>query len=153
MIIFNFVVELHDRDAKFMESYACMTITKDSICVQKDYYHYIIAGDGVCRSYVGMEAQSVKKDQPTMWLDLHTGKISDFYKRHVVIHEFGHILGLTHEHQRSDFWKLISPYIDTNRMKKDLNVSEKEFKIDWDVEQDLSGTSTDYDPTSIMHYW
>ena len=100
-----------------------------------------------------MRAQSVMKNQPTLWLDLHTGGITDFYKKHVVIHEFGHVLGLTHEHQRSDFWKLIKPYIDTDLMKRDLKVTEKQFKIDWDIEQDSAGTSTDYDPTSIMHYW
>ena len=124
-----------------------------SVHIVQEILFIIIADDGHCRSYIWMESQSVMKDQPTMWLDLHTGKITDFYKKHVVIHEFGHILGLTHEYQRSDFWKLISPYIDTNLMKKDLKVTEKQFKIDWGVDQDLSGTSTDYDPTSIMHYW
>lgn len=90
-----------------------------------------------------------------MWLDLHTGHgVTDTYKKHIVVHEFGHVLGLTHEHQRSDFWLQVKPYIDVEKMKKDLKVTEKQFKLDWDVDcNNLDGAQTDYDPRSIMHYW
>ena len=95
------------------------------------------------------------KGEPTMWLDLHTGGVNDDYKKHVVIHEFGHILGLTHEHQRSDFWKLIKPFIDQKKMKKDLKLTDDQFKTDWGIDhsRNVEGVSTEYDPTSIMHYW
>lgn len=89
-----------------------------------------------------------------MWMDLHTGGVTDTYKKHIVIHEFGHILGLTHEHQRSEFWKHIRPFIDVKKMKKDLKLTDAQFERDWDVDlQNLDGTSTDYDSHSIMHYW
>ena len=52
-----------------------------------------------------------------MWLDLHTGGVGDDYKKYIVIHEFGHTLGLGHEHQRSDFWNLIKPYVNITRLK------------------------------------
>ncbi len=33
--------------------------------------------------------------------------MSDKYKMSYVLHEFGHALGLDHEHQRSDFWDIL----------------------------------------------
>ena len=86
-----------------------------------------------------------------MWLDLHSGGVGDDYKKHIVIHEFGHALGLGHEHQRSNFWNLIKPYVDIARMKKDLGASDKGFKAYWDSDPQ-TGICTNYDPQSIMHY-
>ena len=89
-----------------------------------------------------------------MWLDLHTGGVGDDYKKHIVIHEFGHALGLGHEHQRSDFWKLIKPYVDITRMTKDLRVSDESFRANWDSDQrSQRAKCTEYDPHSVMHYW
>ena len=89
-----------------------------------------------------------------MWLDLHTGGVGDDYKKYVVIHEFGHALGLGHEHQRSDFWNLIKPYANITRMKKDLRVSDEGFEVNWDSDSQFkTGKHTDYDPNSITHYW
>ena len=90
-----------------------------------------------------------------MWLDLHSD--SDDYKKFIVIHEFGHALGLGHEHQRSDFWRLIEPHIDVDLMKArlhDLGVSRTQFEKNWDRDQAfIGGKTTEYDPHSIMHYW
>ena len=101
---------------------------------------------------IGKKAQKAKYDEATMWLDLHSGGVDDGYKKYTVIHEFGHALGLGHEHQRSDFWKLIKSYVDITKMKKDLGVTS--FKINWDSDQQFKrGKCTAYDPHSIMHYW
>ena len=57
--------------------------------------------------------------------------------KYIVIHEFGHALGLGHEHQRSDFWELTKPYIDVTKMKnvtkmkKDLDLSDTNFQTIW----------------------
>jgi hypothetical protein len=104
---------------------------------------------------MGKKATKAKYNQATMWLDLHlNGTVEDKYKKHLVVHEFGHALGLGHEHQRSDFWKLIKPYVDVAKMKKDLGVSTKGFKVNWDSDSQFkTDKCTAYDPNSIMHYW
>ena len=85
-----------------------------------------------------------------MWLDLHTGGVGDDYKKHIVIHEFGHALGLGHEHQHSDFWKLIKPYVDVAKMNNDMGVCNDSFQAIWDSgQQSLGAKCTDYDPHSI----
>lgn len=96
-----------------------------------------------------------KYDEPTMWLNLNSqgGNVGDCYKKHTVIHEFGHALGLCHEHQRSNFWTLVGPYIDLVKMKKELKLSETCFALNWDSEMFFSSVKTKYDPRSIMHSW
>ena len=103
---------------------------------------------------IGKRATKAKYDQPTMWLDLNVS--GDNYKKHLVIHQFGHALGLGHEHQRSDFWKHIRPYVDITEMKKDLGLAKypEAFSKNWDSDSQFkTGKCTAYDPYSIMHYW
>jgi len=70
--------------------------------------------------------------------------------KHIVIHEFGHALGLEHEHQRSMFWSIAVEHIDVNKMRNDIT---ERFMYDY-CEQTQEGDETpEYDPDSIMHYW
>ena len=55
--------------------------------------------NGASWSYVGTEATTVGKDQPTMQLAGLTPTTSDREYREVVLHEFGHAIGCVHEHQ------------------------------------------------------
>lgn len=76
-----------------------------------------------------------------MYLNLSSG--GNALKKHVVIHEFGHALGLIHEHQRPNIWVKIQKYIDPAKIDGD--------EIDWKTEDGI-GPFTDYDAKSIMHY-
>jgi len=52
-------------------------------------------------SHIGTEANEIEPRQPTMnlgWLSGLTDAVSDT-ERGVILHEFGHVLGLLHEHQ------------------------------------------------------
>lgn len=50
-------------------------------------------------SYVGTDALNISSDQPTMNYDKLTVNSSDYAFSYYVLHEFGHALGLVHEHQ------------------------------------------------------
>lgn len=50
-------------------------------------------------SYLGTDAQQIPAPQPTMNYGWLTPESSDDELRRVVLHEFGHALGLIHEHQ------------------------------------------------------
>ena len=98
--------------------------------------------------------------QPTMMLSLG-GHTAD-HQESLVIHQFGHALGLVHEHQRSDFWDVVGRHLDIEQMKMDPIVNpsqtpedgERMFRKNWGVvnrEQSVNSLS-EYDPDSIMHY-
>ena len=101
------------------------------------------------RSVLGKRAQDYGPDQTTMWLNLSSG--GDDFKMYNVIHEFGHALGLGHEHQHSDFWKRVKPYIDVDAIKQE--VGEKTFDDNWGKDSEYNKKNANkYDPLSVMHY-
>ena len=113
----------------------------------------------------GMDAAKTKQSEPTMTLNL-TGPdlYPEGYLKHLVIHEFGHALGLEHEHQRSDFWDTIKDFIDTDTMESDprfdylktKKAKKAYFGKDWLVQRTPKGKDViefTYDSKSVMHYW
>jgi len=82
-------------------------------------------------STIGTTCRQVPKNQPSMnygWLDANT---KDDELRRVVLHEFGHALGLIHEHQ-----------------------NPLGTQIPWDkdqVKRDLSGPPNNWDDATIEH--
>ena len=81
----------------------------------------------------------------------------------MVLHEFGHALGLDHEHQRSDFWEVLAErdgvnyrfIIGIEEIKRGNGIHYQRacgqhFVSEFAHED---STQTDYDSMSIMHYW
>lgn len=52
-------------------------------------------------SYQALDALAIAKDQPTVNFGWLTAKTNEQEVRRVVLHEFGHVVGLVHEHQIS----------------------------------------------------
>ena len=108
---------------------------------------------------VGMDANLVTDPkEPTMVLSCLQQHPLDL-QRSLVIHEFGHALGLEHEHQRSDFWNVLRKHFDTAKIIKavyhdEVEKARKGFEANWlELEKEPSETVlTEYDPESIMHY-
>jgi hypothetical protein len=104
-------------------------------------------------SYIGNSAKGVNESEPTMnfgWFNEHTTPV-EF--RRTILHEFGHALGLIHEHQSPGAiikWKkpvVYQYYWDHFRWNQSL-VDNAIF-----MKYSKSRTQyTAYDPDSIMHY-
>ena len=111
-------------------------------------------------SMVGMDATLITNpEEPTMVLNLcDLGYIA---RKRIVIHEFGHALGLEHEHLRSDFWDTVGECFDIGKIIKDPRMvlySESSEDTKARIERDLKKPAVDaadpllseYDPDSIM---
>ncbi len=110
-------------------------------------------------SAIGTDVHNVNADKPTMMLDLKG--YHHWFRKYLVIHQFGHALGLDHEHQRQDFWEGIDEHIDKDKMFKDsstgsYNNERAAFERDWlplktKTHREVAGPK--YDSQSIMHLW
>ncbi len=98
-------------------------------------------------SYVGIEAKRIDVDKPTMEIGF-LGGLNEF-NAGTVIHEFGHALGLHHEHQHP------SHTLDFNvgKIKQDTQYDKDPtlFELAYGP---ITGqlASTAYDQKSVMHY-
>jgi hypothetical protein len=103
-------------------------------------------------SYVGTECLRFPKERDTMFLGID-GQPPDEQRR-VVLHEFGHALGLIHEHQNPAAgipWdrRKVYQYFKSTYRWTDMQVNTNIFDLS-------SRNSTQYsafDPKSIMIYW
>lgn len=103
-------------------------------------------------SYAGTEARNMGQNEPTMnygWFNENTSE-DDF--RSTTLHEFGHALGLLHEHNspfskiKWNLQKVYAYYMQTQGWSKE--------QVDQQVINRYSVTMSNkvYDPISIMHY-
>jgi hypothetical protein len=104
-------------------------------------------------SYVGTDALTILQPEHTMHYGWLTAKTEQKEVRRVVLHEFGHALGMIHEHQHPT-----NP-IDWNRKAVyDFFVGELKMSkqdVDYNILEAQSRWETQfsaYDPRSIMHY-
>ncbi|WDU61131.1 M12 family metallopeptidase [Pseudomonas poae] len=97
-------------------------------------------------SMIGSSARKIPQGQPTMHLD-RTDDSKAF--RQTALHEFGHALGLEHEHQH--------PEHDINWNKEAIYAQHEDKKNAYDNYFDLpTGAEllvTNYDSQSVMHYF
>lgn len=107
-------------------------------------------------SYLGTDALTIPRSNITMNLDglSITETTSDEEMNRVVLHEFGHALGVGHEHKRAAIeipWDkpvVYQYYWDTQRWTRD-DVDAQVFNR---ISEDQSSFGTDPDITSIMMY-
>ena len=109
---------------------------------------------------MGIDAETISNlEESTMVLNLQGNYLNA--QKKIVIHEFGHALGLEHEHQRSDFWDTVGECFDIGKIIKDPRVvqyseSTGDAKACFERNVKKSATCPDdpplseYDPDSIM---
>ncbi len=90
-------------------------------------------------------------DSPTMMIGLEGTPATDERWRRVVLHEFGHALGMIHEHQAPG-----APYEWNKEVVYDEMKTWSKEEVDRNIFEKYDGPTTTnsvYDPDSIMHYW
>jgi len=104
-------------------------------------------------SYIGMQAHRIDKKKKTMNFGWFDDNSSDLSFRRTTVHEFGHALGLTHEHKSPAAgicwdWDKVIPYF---KDKEDWTEEEIRNNLE-SLSNTNVGNYTAYDPNSIMHY-
>jgi hypothetical protein len=105
-------------------------------------------------SYLGTVAQQIQAEEPTMNYGWLTPDSSDDDVREVVLHEFGHALGLIHEHQNPDTpisWNRAAVIADLSQPPNSWSEETIENNIFLKYDP-ASVTTTKTDATSIMMY-
>jgi serralysin len=103
-------------------------------------------------SYLGTQCQEVPEDEPTMNFGWLTSSSPDDEVQRVVLHEFGHALGLGHEHQNaaaSIRWN--EPAVFAALRRPPFSWDEETIRHNVFDQQDVFTAST-VDPESIMMY-
>ena len=71
--------------------------------------------------------------------------------RATIVHEFGHVLGLGHEHQHPNYWNVIKKFVNMDYMRESLGLGKEKFNEQWASVTSRS-PDTHYDEESVMHY-
>ena len=103
-------------------------------------------------SYIGVDAKNRLSFQETMNLGWIENTSTEAQLKAVILHEFGHALGLLHEHMNpmsNIKWNkpvVYAYYLQYNGWEKDM-VDKQVFD-----RYSVTMTNKSYDPSSIMHY-
>lgn len=115
----------------------------------------VVFRPGGSSSYIGSDALRIHPDSPTVYFGWINEGQSEAAIRQVVLHEFGHVLGLVHEHQSPtanipwDKDKVYDYYARTQTPPWDRS------KVDYNIFRRYEASATNYtayDSNSIMHY-
>ncbi len=112
-----------------------------------------VQGDGSW-SHLGTYCRQIPEPQPTMnfgWIDANS---SETELRSVVLHEFGHALGLIHEHQNPKGgikWNEAAVVADLSGPPNNWDLPTIEHNM-FKKYEPTAVTGTDVDPRSIMMY-
>jgi Astacin (Peptidase family M12A). len=107
-----------------------------------------------CYSYIGNVALTVSNSESTLNLEISNLNLEDVEFKRIVLHEFGHALGLIHEHQSPNAnmkWNKFYVYnyfymrYGWDKSKVDINL--------FDEYANLSKGHSELDSTSIMGYY
>ena len=101
---------------------------------------------------LGNEAKLVReKYKPTMVLCLET--LSDNNIQHTILHEFGHALGLGHEHQHTDYINSMKTLLNENKVMACYGIKSRDFFHKQHGDLSTKGViQSKFDDKSIMHY-
>lgn len=115
----------------------------------------ILFKPGGSASYIGSDAKRIDPNSPTMFFGWINPEESEESIRAVVLHEFGHALGLGHEHQHPGVnipWDKEKVYAYYQRTQ---NPPWDRAKVDANIFNRYNYTNNNYsayDTNSIMHY-
>ena len=95
-------------------------------------------------------------------MQLNIGSQGPHYYKSLILHEFGHALGLEHEHQRPDvpnlfddekLKEIIKNQLMEDRMPHSDEDIEKKIEEQWKaIPIDTAIKTSTYDKDSVMHY-
>ena len=104
------------------------------------------------KSCVGAYAESIHDhSKPTMTLDLRN--MTYHSMKATILHEFGHALGLGHEHQHPEFWKVMKKFFNISALQVCSQIeSIPEFRQKYKGIDEGSFFKGTYDKMSVMHY-
>jgi hypothetical protein len=104
-------------------------------------------------SVIGTTCKNIAKDKPTMNFGWLTSGVADEEARRVILHEFGHALGLVHEHQLMDptGWNKPAVIADLSKPPNSWGAATIQHNM-FDTYPRNQIDSTKLDTTSIMMY-